>query len=299
MEFYKKIIKSQDVRLNLLKILDFIPDKLMIYIQYKIKTGRSLNLKNPQRFTEKLQWYKLYYRDPLMTKCADKLEVREYVVSKGLSEILIPTYASYEKAEHINFSDLPNSFVIKTTNGSRTNIICSNKEKLNEHSTKEKLNEWLTKRTSKAGREWPYYNTKPKIMVEKLLEKDENDDLVDYKFVCFDGKVQYIFINAERQKNDELVFGIYDPEFNLLEFKRKGLRAADEKIKKPRNFRKMIKIAEKLSAEFPHVRVDLYNVDGKIYFGELTFFHGSGYVEFDPDDFDLILGKHFTLPSPV
>lgn len=299
MEFYKKIIKSQDMRLNLLKILDFIPDKMMIKIQYKLKTGKKLNLKNPQRFTEKLQWYKLYHRDPMMTQCADKFEVRAYVESKNMSNILIPIYGIYESEKEINFEKLPKSFVIKTTNGSRTNILCPDKELLSEEITKKKLNEWLNKRTNKAGREWPYYNIKPRIMIEKLLDKDENDDLVDYKFVCFDGKVKFIFTNAERQKGGELVFGIYDPDFNLLRFKRKGLRSADAKVKKPDSFKEMIEVAEKLAEGFPHVRVDLYNIDGKIYFGELTFFHGSGYIEFDPDEFDEILGEHFMLPKHI
>ncbi|WP_419893012.1 ATP-grasp fold amidoligase family protein [Oceanobacillus kimchii] len=292
---YKKIIPSQNIRLKILKLIDFIPDKPIIKLQYRIKTGRKLNLNNPKRFTEKLQWYKLNYRHPLMTQCADKFGVREYIISKGYEEILIPIYGVYNKADDINFNELPNKFVLKTSNGSRTNIICEDKSKLNIENTKKLIKDWLINRTTKAGREWPYYNIKPVIICEELLKKDKNNDLVDYKFICFNGKVEYVFINAERYSDNVLRFGIYNKDFEQLPYTRKGLRNTDNIINKPRKYERMITIAERLSENFPHVRVDLYNVDGNIYFGELTFFHGSGYVEFEPDEFDFILGKSFNL----
>lgn len=261
--------------------------------------GRKLNLKTPKRFTEKLQWYKIYYRDPLMTKCADKYSVREYVSSKGFENILVPFYGVYESVEEINFDDLPNKFVLKTTNGSQTNLFCEDKSELDIGSTKSLLNKWLKKRTTKAGREWPYYNIKNRIICEKYLEKDKNNDLVDYKFICFNGEVFCVFVNAERKSDEDMRFGIYSKDFNHLPYRRKGLRDTDNTFEKPINYNKMVEIAEELSKEFPHVRVDLYNIDGKIYFGELTFFHGSGYIEFEPDEFDFILGKKFVLPNPL
>lgn len=293
---YKKIIPSQELRLKILSLTEFIPDKIMIKWQYRIKTGRKLNLNDPKRFTEKLQWYKLYYREPLMTKCADKFGVREYVSLKGFEEILVPLYGVYKQVEEIDFSKLPDKFVLKTTNGSRTNLLCEDKSKLNTEKTKTTLTNWLTHRTSKAGREWPYYNIDNKIICEKYLEKDQDNDLVDYKFVCFNGKVECVFINAERFTDDILKFGIYSRDFQQLPYTRKGLRNTDDKIKKPQNYEKMVKIAETLSEDFPHVRVDLYNIDGEIYFGEMTFFHGSGYIEFEPDEFDYILGSKFSIP---
>lgn len=292
---YKKIIPGQEFRLKILGLTDFIPDKFMIKIQYWIKTGRKLNLSNPRRFTEKLQWYKLNHRDPLMTKCADKYGVREYIISKGYGEILVPLYGVYNRVEDIDFEKFPDKFVLKTTNGSRTNLLCEDKDKLNIDDTKGVLKKWLIKRTSKAGREWPYYNIKPRIICEQFLDKDKNNDLVDYKFVCFAGNVACVFVNAERYSDDVMRFGIYDKNFKHLPYTRKGLRNTDDTINKPINYDKMVEIAETLSKDFPHVRVDLYNIDGKIYFGEMTFFHGSGYINFEPDEFDFILGEQFKI----
>ncbi|MFB9861021.1 ATP-grasp fold amidoligase family protein [Salinicoccus siamensis] len=293
---YKSLIPNQELRLSLLKVTEFIPDKQMIKLQYKIATGRKLDLINPRRFTEKLQWYKLYYRDSRMTKSADKYQVREYIVSKGYKEILVPLYGVYEKVEEIDFDTFPNSFVLKTTNGSQTNIICEDKSKLDLDSVKKTLNSWLFKRTSKAGREWPYYNIMPRIICEEYLPKDDNGNMVDYKFVCFEGKVAYVFVNTDRSFDGGLRFGIYNEKFEKLPYGRKGLKKTTDSIIKPINYEKMIEIAEALSKDFPHVRIDLYNIEGKIYFGEMTFFHGSGYVEFEPDEFDYILGEKFKVP---
>lgn len=292
---YKKIIPGQELRMKVLGLTDFIPDKAMIKLQYWVKTGRKLNLTNPRRFTEKLQWYKLNHRYPLMTQCADKYGVREYIISKGYEEILVPLFGVYDQVGDVNFDKLPDKFVLKTTNGSRTNLLCEDKSILNLVTTKELLNNWLLKRTSKAGREWPYYNIKPRIICEQFLDKDKNNDLVDYKFICFSGKVACVFVNAERSSDDVMKFGIYNKEFEHLPYTRKGLRNTDNKITKPLNYEKMLEIAEVLSKDFLHVRVDLYNIDGEIYFGEMTFFHGSGYVDFEPDEFDFILGGQFQL----
>lgn len=292
---YKRLIPNQELRLKILGLTDFIPDKTMVMLQYWIKTGRKLNLKKPKRFTEKLQWYKLYHRDPLMTKCADKYGVREYVTSKGYEDILVPLYNVYDSVEEIDFKKLPNKFVLKTTNGSHTNLFCEDKSKLDVEKTRNLLHDWLTKRTSKAGREWPYYGISPRIICEKYLDKDKNNDLVDYKFICFNGQVSCLFVNAERFSDDVMKFGIYSRGFQHMPYKRKGLSDTDSSVKKPINYDKMLEIAEALSKDFPHVRVDLYNIDGQIYFGEMTFFHGSGYIDFEPDEFDYILGEQFEL----
>lgn len=294
---YKKIIPGQKLRLKILGLTDFIPDKAMINLQYKISTGRKLNLENPQRFTEKLQWYKLNYRNPLMTKCSDKYNVREYIISKGYGDILVPLYGVYENAEDIDFDKLPNKFVLKTTNGSHTNILCKDKSKLDREATIKILNEWLNKRSSKLGREWSYYDIKPRIICEKYLDKDENDDLIDYKFFCFNGEPFCLYIIVERYLEHGIKLGIYDLEFNKLNYKRSDIPDMTTYAVKPKNFEKMVEIAKDLSRDFPHVRVDFYNVNGQIYFGELTFYDGSGYKGYSPDDFDFILGEKFLLPS--
>ncbi|TYS69701.1 carbonic anhydrase [Sutcliffiella horikoshii] len=296
---YKKLIPSQKLRLELLKFLDFLPDKLMIKLQYRLSTGRRLNIKKPTRFTEKIQWYKLFYRKQLMVKCSDKYDVREYVASKGYSDILVPLYGVYDRAEDIVFDELPNQFVLKTTNGSHTNIICEDKSKLDIEVAKKKLNQWLNAWEGKVGREWAYHEIKPKIICEKLLEKDQNNDLVDYKFFCFNGQPFSLYVIVERFLKDGIKLGIFDTSFNKLPYKRIDIPALKRDIKKPRNFERMLKIAKDLSVDFPHVRVDLYNIDGVIYFGELTFYNGSGYKGYVPDEFDFELGKQFVLPKSI
>jgi hypothetical protein len=294
---YKKLISNQTVRFKILKLLDFIPDKIMIYIQYYISTGSWLNLSNPSRFTEKLQWFKLYYRNNLLTVCADKYLVREYVSSKNLDDILVPIYGAYDNANEIDFKNLPESFVLKTNNGSHTNILCQDKKVLNIGDTKIKLNKWLTQWAGKVGREWAYYNIKPKIICEQFLDIGSSNDLDDYKFFCFNGEPYCLYVVTDRTANDGIKLGIYDLDFNKLEYRRSDISPIIEEIEKPKNYEKMIEIVKKLSKDFPHVRVDLYNINGDIYFGELTFYDGSGYKGYILDEFDYILGEKFILPE--
>jgi len=294
---YKKIIPSQELRFKILSLTNFISDKCMIKLQYKIATGRKLSLKSPQRFTEKLQWYKLYHRDPLMTQCADKYGVREYITSKGYEDILVPLYGVYDRSEDIDFENLPDRFVLKTTNGSHTNIFCDDKSKLDVEATRFTLNGWLNKKAEKAGREWAYYDIKPKIICEKYLDKDENNDLVDYKFFCFNGEPYCLYVIIERFLKDGIKLGIFDLDFSQMPFVRSDIKGITTHVKKPNNFEKMINIAKDLSKDFPHARVDLYNIRGVIVFGEITFYDGSGYKGFVPDEFDYELGEKFQLPA--
>lgn len=291
---YKKVISNQDLRLKILGMTEFIPDKLMIKLQYYIKMKKKLDLKKPKTFNEKIQWYKLYYRNPLMTQCADKYRVREYVSSKGLDEILIPLCGVYTDAEDINFNQLPEKFVLKTNNGSGTNLLCENKASLNVKEAKDTVNNWLHKRTAKAGREWAYYNIKTKIICEEYLEANAVEGLIDYKFYCFNGKPEFIKV-ATDSSTGEPGNGIFNMEFKKLPYNRKGAKELTSIINKPKNYERMIEITKKLSEDFPHVRVDLYNIDGKIYFGELTFYDNSGYQIFEPSEFDDILGGFFQI----
>ena len=298
MDEYKNILKNKQTRLKILKLLSFVPDKLMIKIQYKIKLGRKLNLKNPKRYTEKLQWYKLNYRNPLMTKCVDKYEVREYVKSKGLENILNELYGVYNNTEEIDYNTLPKQFIMKTTNGSGGNdiVICKNKDELNIEETNNILNKSLKNKTANLGREWAYKNIKPRVIVEKLLIDKTNKDegLADYRFFCFNGKPEYILYGIGEHDDRRLNF--YDTKWNKIELK-SVCENTESEVEKPKELEKMLKIAEKLSKDFPAVRVDLYYVNDKIYFGELTFYHQSGYSKFEPDNFDYILGEKFDLST--
>lgn len=297
MNLYKKIM-SKKMRFALLRFLKFIPDEPMIRFQYWMKHHRFLNLNDPQRYTEKLQWYKLYYRNELMPICVDKYQVRRYIESKGLSDILVELYGVYDKAEDIPFDNLPEKFVLKTSNGSGTNIICKNKSKLSRTEVIEKVNRFLKQSSASAGREWAYAQGTPKIIIEELLEDSTNSDgsISDYKHLCFNGKPEYIVLDVDRFTKHKR--NIYDINWSDLHV------ASDcpcieegRKIEKPANYERMIDIAKILSEDFPAVRVDLYNINGRIYFGELTFFPWSGYVQFTPDSFDFDMGKKFLLPK--
>ena len=296
---YKRIIKSQRIRFAILNLLSWVPDKMMIKLQYRIKMGRKLNLKNPERFTEKLQWYKLYYRNPIMHKCVDKYEVRKYIKSKGLESILNKLYGVYERPEEIDFDKLPNKFVIKTTSGSggQNVYVCEDKSKLNITELISKLKYWLKLNPKKSfGREWAYESTNNRIIVEKYLEGNDEglSGINDFKFFCYNGKVEYIVFDGDRYVRHKRSF--YDRNWNYIDIQ-SDCDKLDNIIKKPKNLKEMIEVAEKLSSDFPFVRVDLYSIKGKIYFGELTFYPWTGYVQYDPDEFDYDLGKNFPLDT--
>lgn len=298
---YKKIIKSRKTREAILRMLRFIPDKAMISLQYRIKTGRKLNLTQPERYTEKLQWYKLFYRDPLMVQCADKYEVRAYVESVGLGHLLNENYGVFTRIEDINFDDLPNEFVIKDTLGGGGDrvIVCKDKRTFDLSSERERMQRWLDEPLVKTnGREWVYYEGKPhRIIIEKYLVA-ENDDLPDYKFFCFDGKLycSYFMENYTKVHEDGRL-GFLDPDFNLMPAHRADFAPLNGQPEKPKNYEAMVEAAKILSKGFPAVRVDFFDIDGQIYFGELTFFMASGYIQFEPDAFDFELGKQFVLPE--
>ena len=293
---YKKIIKSRYLRKRLLSLLEWIPDRIMVQLQYYIKTGRRLNLRNPKRFTEKLQLYKLFYRNSTMLQCTDKFEVRDFVRKHGYTDILIPMIGVYDSPIEIIYETLPSKFVVKTTDGGGGNrvIVCKDKNNIDKNSFYRTLSEWMSfPKTKSSGREWAYENGYPRrLIVEQLIGNDQKE-LIDYKFFCFNGKVKMVYGISGRDIGNSAQLGIYSPEFTKLQVNRNDERVQTEALDKPQNYEMMIKIAEDLSKEFPHVRVDLYNVDGKIYFGELTFYDGSGYMTFSPDSYDMELGEYF------
>lgn len=298
---YKDVIKSRKLRLKLLKLFSFLPDKQMVQLQYRIKFHRKLNLKNPQRFTEKLQWYKLYYRDPLMGQCVDKYAVREYVRKCGLEEILVPLIGIYEKAEEVDIDSLPETFVAKDTlgTGGSSVVLCKEKRKLDIPEFQQTMKEWVANSTSErqGGREWVYGGKKHRIIIEEMLpSKEEEGGLIDYKFFCFYGVPTYTYILADRNIGNGASLGIFEAKtFKKLDAVRCDESPLKRDIPKPDKYDQMLRVAEKLSNPFPEARIDLYCVDGHIYFGEITFFDGSGYMSFEPDEFDLEMGKCFRI----
>lgn len=274
-----------------------LPDKIYILWMYYLECGHSLNLNNPRRYNEKLQWLKLYYRDPLWTKMVDKCAVKEFVSERVSDKYVVPCLGVWERAEDIEWDKLPNQFVLKTNHDSGNNgvFICRDKSKINKEKWIKKINASLKRDTSIPGREWPYKDVERCVFAEEYLE-DATGELRDYKFFCFDGLVKYLFIATERQSGGEVKFNYFDADFNDLGIVQHH-PMSDKRIEKPRMFDQMKELAAVLSKGLPEVRVDLYEVNGKIYFGEFTFFHHGGVVPFHPDKWDFIWGENIVLPA--
>lgn len=293
---YKKIIKSQKLRFAIIKALDFLPDKIMLSLQYYVKFHRKCNFTNPQRWTEKLQLYKMYYRNPILGLCVDKYEVRKYIKEKGLENILVNLYGLFDHSYDIDFDNLPNSFVLKTTDGGGglNVVLVKDKSGIDFKYIQTEFKNWIDRFKVGAvppGREWAYSQIKcSRIVAEELLINKDNPDagVEDFKILCFHGEPKYIIVDKDRYIDHKRNF--YDTEWNRVNVTTDH-EQFEEPYPRPKNFEKMLDIAKILSEDFPFVRVDLYNVDGKIYFGELTFYPWTGYVQFTPDEFDFTLGK--------
>ena len=274
-----------------------IPDKTYLKLKYRANFGKKLNLKDPQTYNEKLHWLKLYDRNPEYTTMVDKYEAKKYVSERVGEEYIIPTLGVWDSVNDIDFDSLPDRFVLKCTHDSGGLVICRDKSQVNVEKAKKKLDKALKSNFYYLFREWPYKNVKPRIIAEEYMEDDSTGELRDYKFFCFDGVAKALFIATERQKAEEEVkFDFYNMNFEHLDF-RQGHPNSKDEIKKPETFDKMKELAEALSQKIPQVRVDFYEVNGKTYFGELTFFHHAGLMPFDPEEWDYTFGNWIKLPS--
>ena len=277
----------------LTRIGPFLPDKLYLKIQFRTIMGKKLNLKNPKTFNEKLQWLKLYDRKPEYTIMVDKYLVKDYVAKKIGKEYIVPTLGVWDSPDEIDFEKLPEKFVLKCNHNSGTGVcICKDKAKLDIEKAKSELRKGLNQDFYLFGREWPYKNVPRKIIAEQYLKNDAGTDLNDYKLMCFNGKVKCSFVCSERSEKLKVTF--FDNDWKRLPFER-HYPASEKEIPKPFNFNKMIELAETLSKDIPFVRVDFYEISGKIYFGELTFYPGCGYEEFTPEEWDEKLGSWIKL----
>lgn len=297
-----KVLYDSNARFLIKKklgLLDNLNDEDYLKQSFKLYMGYDLKIDNPQTFNEKLQWLKLNDRKPEYTKMVDKYEVKQYVAEKIGKEYIIPTLGVWDRFEDIEFDELPNQFVLKCTHDSGGLVICRDKRTLDFVSAKKKLNTSLKRNYFYSGREWPYKNVKPRIIAEEYMEDSETKELRDYKFFCFDGVVKSVFIATERQfENKEVKFDFFDENFNHLPFTN-GHPNAKLLPDKPLNFELMKVLASKLSVDIPHIRVDFYEVDGKVYFGELTFFHWSGFTPFVPEEWDYEFGSWINLPNKI
>ncbi|MBQ7526267.1 MAG: carbonic anhydrase [Bacteroidaceae bacterium] len=276
-----------------------LSDSVMLKLQYRIRTGRKLHLDNPQRFSEKVQHYKAYYRNPEMTQCVDKYDVREYVARKLGNETYLNTlYQVCDTAKDIDFDALPKEFIIKTTDGGNGDnvLICRDKDKLDTNQAVQLVNSWRNKRYYVISREWAYEGAKQsKVIVEELLvDPDSNDgSICDYKFLCYKGKFKYLWVDKDRYSNHRRGFWNHDLQFMPDKVSDHPTFSKEEVPALPDNVQEMIAVSEKLAEGFPFVRIDLYNIRGRIIFGEMTFYPWSGYCRYTPDSFDFDLGLSF------
>ncbi|SIQ22119.1 TupA-like ATPgrasp [Peribacillus simplex] len=299
-----KSIKKLYLSANKIKVraVSKISDERFAKMKYKENTGKKLNLENPVLFNEKLWWLKINNRDPLLTICSDKYKVREYIKKCGLEQILTNIYGVYNNADEIKFEELPDKVFIKCNHGSGTNIIYDRNTFFDEEKFKRNFNYALKQNYYLQSREWNYKNIKPKLIVEEVLESEDNSSLIDYRFLCFKGKVKLIFVDIDTTNPDgshsaDARRNIYDTNFNHLNVKVGREHFDQSLVSKPQNLDKMIEYAEILSKPFPHCRVDLYNIKGKIYFGEITFYHGGGSQNITPLEWDKKMGSWIDIES--
>ena len=277
--------------------LNPLPDKFFLKLIFRVRMGKKLNLKHPKTFSEKLQWLKLYDRRPEYTDMVDKYEAKRYVAERIGAQYIIPTLGVWDRFEDIDFDALPDRFVLKCTHDSGGLVICRDKKTLNKEVARVKIERSLARNYYIHGREWPYKNVKPRILAEKYMEDTKTAELRDYKFFCFDGVAKALFIATERQKaGAEVKFDFFDMDFKHLEF-RQGHPNASVLPEKPEKFDEMRELAEKLAKGIPQLRVDFYEVNGKTYFGELTFSHFGGMMPFEPKEWDTTFGDWIKLPE--
>ena len=284
--------------------LRWLPDAPYLKLLYRFKMGHRLDLKSPKTFTEKIQWLKLYNRKPEYTKMVDKYAVKEYVANLIGEEYIIPTLGVWNKPEDIDWDSLPNQFVLKTTHGGGGGgvIICKDKATFDKTTAIAKLKESMASDIYSGLREWPYKDVPKRIIAEKFMAPEKSPDsvlksseLLDYKFFCFDGEPRFLYISDS--PSHSLAF--LNTDWTLTDFGRDDYHPLNIIPEKPENLEEMLAIARKLSVGIPHVRVDLYNIDKHIYFGELTLYTCSGYIPFNPKEYDGKLGDFLTLPNAM
>lgn len=267
-----------------------LSDKLYLKIKYRCFMGKPLHLDPPITFNEKLQWLKLYDHNPIYTTMADKYAVKKFVAEKIGEQYIIPTLGVWDNVESIDFNSLPNQFALKTTHDSGGVCICKDIGNFDIEAAKKKLSDSLKTNFYLLGREWPYEDVPKRIIAEKYMEDLDTKELRDYKFFCFLGEVKMMFIATDRQNRVEPYFDFYDRDFNHLDIIN-GHPQNPLTPSKPTHYSEMIRLAEKLSQGIPHVRVDFYEVNGNIYFGEYTFFHHSGCMPMEPEEWDYKMGE--------
>ena len=287
---------NEVIKEEIIKFLKFLPDKEFLSLIYRFKMKKSVNWGDPKSFNEKLQWLKLYDRKPEYTTMVDKYAVKKYVADIIGEEYIIPTLGVWNHFDEINFDKLPNQFVLKCTHDSGGIVICQDKSKLNLQAAKKRIEKCLNRNFYCSSREWPYKDVKPRIIAEEYLSMFEvGKELIEYKFFCFNGEPRLVLICKGNPHGSGRTNDFYDMNFKHLPVT-VTYPNAKERCTKPKEFNEMQDIARRLSSGIPHLRVDLYVANGKIYFGETTFFHDAGFCKFNPPEWDKYLGDMLVLP---
>ncbi len=297
LKYYLKDPRRIYAFLSSRRLLKWMSDEAFLKLAFRIRMGKKLNLKNPQTFNEKLQWLKLYDRKPEYTRMVDKYEVKLYVAERIGEEYIIPTLGLWERFEGIDFDSLPDQFVLKCTHDSGGLVICRDKSKLNMEAAKKRINKSLKRNYFYCGtREWPYKDVVPRIIAEKYIENSQKADknLDVYKIFCFGGTPR-IIQTIQNDKTKEETIDYFDVDWNLLEM-RQNYPNSKVYLDRPTNLCQMLELASVLSQGHPFLRVDFYEVEGKLYFSELTFYSDSGLAKFTPECWDERLGRWITLP---
>lgn len=304
MNKYLRLLVDKDYRFAVLTqyhICDYkwLSDEDFTRRFWKLTNDTELDLKDPKTFNEKLQWLKLYYRNPEYVPLVDKYEAKKVVADIIGEEHIIPTLGVWDRFDDIDFDALPDQFVLKCTHDSGGLVVVRDKSKLDIKAARKKINKSLKRNFYWYSREWQYRNIPPRIIAEQYVSNDtdnENGELTDYKFFCFNGEAKAMFIATDRQSGEEVKFDFFDMDFNRLNIKN-GHPNSTKEIARPKAFDEMRALAETLSVGMPQVRVDFYEVDGKVYFGEMTFTHHSAVMPFEPDEWNKIFGDWIDLPE--
>ena len=274
-----------------------VSDETYIKTIYRYIFGKKLNLEQPETYNEKLQWLKLYDRNPKYADLVDKYEVKQIVKEKVGEACLIPTIGVWERFEDIDFSIFPKAFVLKCTHDSGSVVICKDIATFDKQAAEKKLTHALKRNYFFKSREYPYLNVKPRIIAESYMEDLGTEQLYDYKIFCFNGKAEYLFIATDRHLDGPTNFDYFDRDFNRLPIRQAYHPNSNYTFEKPKCYDEMLQMAEKLSEGIPQVRVDFYVVNEQLYFGELTFFHHGGFAPFIPEETDALWGAKITLPE--
>lgn len=270
-----------------------ISDEEAVKRYYKRYTGKEIDLSNPKTFSEKMNWYKLNGRKPLMSQCADKAAMREYVIAKGYGKYLNEIIGVYSSVKEIDFTSLPDRFVAKATHGTHMQIVVTDKSSINWKKTKKRMSSWLRQDIYWRGREWVYKDIPRRIIIEKYLEGNKGD-LQDYKIFCFNGTPRFVQVDKGRYLGRH-IRNFYNTEWSFLDISDDVGSDSNVVMEKPTSFEKMLEISKKLSEEFQFVRVDFYEIDETPLVGELTFFHNGGLSRMEPEKWELIIGDYWEL----